>query len=84
MIPAWQRLISLFIYMLPWSDAIEYGNYIYNTFPISKLLIIPTLPIIIIKENLPLGNFLIFLALFLGVARNQGICYFLRFNTMQA
>ena len=80
----WKRLICLFIYMIPWSNALYYGNNIFTSFPILKLFIIPTLPILIIKQSLPLGNFLILILLLIGIVKNQQISYFIRLNTMQA
>ncbi|WP_241434049.1 Tic20 family protein [Prochlorococcus sp. MIT 0602] len=77
-------MISVFLYMLPWADAIKYGNDIFTNFPISQLLIYPALPVLIIEQALPIGNLLIFLLLFLGVARNEKISYFLRLNCMQS
>ena len=84
MITIWQRIICSLIYIVPWAEAIQYGNNLYYNFPISKLLIFPVIPIIFFKSNLPLGSLLLFLFLFLGIARNQQIPYFIRFNTMQA
>ena len=70
--------------MIPWSDALIYGQSIFNNVPIIKLSIIPTLPILIIKQNLPIGNLLILLLLLLGIVKNQNISYFIRLNTMQS
>ena len=84
MITIWQRLVCSLMYILPWADALPYGNNLYYNFPISKLLIFPAIPIIFIKNSLPLGSLLLFLFLFLGIARNQQLPYFIRFNTMQA
>ena len=84
MIAIWERLISIFIYMMPWSDALIYGRSIFSQVPVVKLSIIPTLPILIIKQNLPIGNLLILLLLFLGIVKNRKLSYFIRFNTMQS
>ena len=84
MITALQRTASVFLYMLPWTDAIKYGNEFFAIFPISQFLILPAIPIIIIQKSLPIGNFLVFLILFLGVARNEKVPYFVRYNAMQA
>ena len=83
MITLWEKLISSLLYIIPWADAIKYGSEIYYNFPIAKLLIFPALPIIFIQDSLPFGNLLFFLILFLGVAKNYKLPYFLRFNTMQ-
>ncbi len=83
MIPLKERIISTMLYILPWSDVVPYGSYIYSNFPIFELLALPRIPILIVQQNLPFGDFLIFLILFLGVAKNYKIPYFIRFNTMQ-
>ncbi len=70
--------------MIPWSSALVYGNSLFNSFPQLKLFIIPTIPILLIKQTIPIGNFLFLLILFLGIVRNQKISYFIRFNAMQA
>ncbi len=84
LIPSWQKLIAIIIYMLPWSDAIPFSRYIISEFPILTWLIIPTWPIYIIKQIIPYGGILLFFGLFLGVIRNPKVPYFLRFNSLQA
>ncbi len=70
--------------MLPWADAIKYGNELFVNYPISQVLIIPAIPITMLEQTIPIGNFLLLLILFLGLARNPKAPYFIRFNTMQA
>ena len=70
--------------MLPWSDAIPFGRYLFIDFPFLQWVAIPALPIMFIKQGIPFGNILLFFVLFLGVARNPKIPYFVRFNTLQA
>ena len=84
LIPVWQKLIGILIYMLPWSDAIPFGRYLFMDFPILQWLAIPALPIMIFEQIIPFGNVLLFFILFLTVARNPKVPYFLRFNTLQA
>ena len=84
LIPIWQKLIGVLIYMLPWSDAIPFGRYILMDFPSLQWLAVPAMPIILIEQGMPLGNLLLFFVLFLAVARNPKVPYFLRFNTLQA
>ena len=82
--PLWQKLIGILIYLLPWSDAIPFGKYLFMDFPFLQWLAIPALPIIIIEQSIPFGSFLLFFLLFLFIVRNPRMPYFLRFNTMQA
>ena len=84
LIPLWQKLIGILIYMLPWSDALPFGKDLFLDFPFLKWLAMPALPIMFIEQTIPFGNLLLFLLLFLVIARNPKIPYFLRFNTLQA
>ena len=84
LVPNWQRLIGILIYMLPWSDAIPFGRYLFIDFPVLQWMAMPALPIIILKQGIPFGNVLLFFVLFLFIARNPKVPYFLRFNTLQA
>ncbi len=83
-IPLWQKLIGVLIYLLPWSDAIPFGKYLFIDFPFLQWLAVPALPIILIEQVIPFGSFLLFFLLFLTIVRNPKIPYFLRFNTLQA
>ncbi len=84
MIPVYQRFISILFYLIPCQNIIQYGHYIYNIFPIDYALKLLVMPVIIIENSFPVGGFWLFLLLFLGIARNPRISYFIRFNTMQA
>ena len=83
-IPLWQKLIGVLIYLIPLSDAIPFGRYLFMDFPFLQWIQLPALPIIIIKQSLPFGGFLLFFLLFLIIVRNPKMPYFLRFNTLQA
>ena len=80
----WGKIISIFLYMLPWSDALTFGNNLFIQFPFLQWLILPSFPIIFIERSLPFGSFLLFIILFIGVIRNPKIPYFIRFNSLQA
>ena len=84
LIPFWQRLIGICIYMLPWSDAIPFGTNLFIDFPFLKWLAVPVLPLIILEQGIPFGGLLLFFILFLAVIRNPKVPYFVRFNTLQA
>ena len=85
-IPIWQKLLGCFFYLLPWSDAIAFGGYLFQDFPLLRWLEYLAIPIWVIEQIIPfgLGSIVIFLALFIAVARNPKVPYFLRFNTLQA
>ena len=83
-IPFWQRLLALLAYLLPWSDGVLFGESLFGLFPVLQLLAVPALPVLTLQRLVPFGGFLLFLALFLGVVRNQKVPYFIRFNVLQA
>ena len=72
-IPIWQRLLGFLFYLLPWSDAIPFGRHLFNQFPFMQWAALPALPIVIIERGIPFGSLLIFLGLFLAVARNPKV-----------
>ena len=84
LIPIWQKFIGVLIYILPWSDAIPFGRYLFMDLPFLQWLAMPAIPILIIEQVLPFGSLFLFFVLFLAVARNPKVPYFLRFNTLQA
>ncbi len=89
LIPIWQRLLGVLIYMLPWSDAIPFGKNLLAQVPevLLSALLLPAMPIWIVQSAIPwggLGSLVLFLVLFLAVVRNPNVPYFLRFNTLQA
>ncbi len=89
LIPIWQRLLGVLIYMLPWSDAIPFGKNLLAQVPkvLLSALLLPAMPIWIVQNAIPLGglgSLVLFLVLFLAVVRNPKVPYFLRFNTLQA
>mgnify|MGYP003339680241 CR=1 FL=1 len=83
-IPFWQRLLALLPYLLPWSDGLPFGRSLYSLFPALQWLSLPALPLVVVRQDVPFGGFLLFLVLFLAVVRNPQVPYFLRFNVLQA
>jgi len=83
-IPWWQRLLALLAYLLPWSDALPFGESLDNLVPALQWLVVPAIPLLLLENSVPFGGFLLFLVLFLAVVRNPRIPYFLRFNVLQA
>ena len=70
--------------MIPWSDSLTFGNHLYIKYPLIQIIQIPAIPIILIERSLPFGNLLLFLAIFIGIIRNNKVSYFLRFNSLQS
>ncbi len=83
-IPIWQRLLALLAYLLPWSDGVPFGRYLFPLFPPLQWLTLPALPVLMVEQVVPFGGFLLFLALYLAVVRNQKVPYYLRFHVLQA
>ena len=78
------KILGILLYMIPWADCLIFGNHLYIKYPISQIIQIPAIPIIIIERSIPFGNLLLFLAIFIGLARNNKVSYFLRFNALQS
>ncbi len=86
MIPFWQKILGCFLYMLPWSDGITFGRYLFQDFPFLGWLQYLALPIWLIEQIIPfgLGSLVLFVAIFIAIVRNPKVSYFLRFNALQA
>ena len=78
------RILGVFLYMIPWSDSLMFGNHLYLKYPFIQIIQAPAIPIIVIERSIPFGNLLLFLAIFLGLVRNNKVSYFLRFNALQS
>jgi uncharacterized membrane protein len=82
--PIWQRLLAALAYLLPWADAIGFGNGVLSLAQPLQLLALPALPLLALEQAVPFGGLVLFLALFLLVVRNQEVPYLIRFNVLQA
>ncbi len=78
------RLLGVLLYMIPWSDSLTFGNHLFIKYPLIQIIQVPAIPIILIERSIPFGNLLLFLAIFLGLVRNNKVSYFLRFNALQS
>jgi len=68
--PLWQRLLAALAYLLPWSDALPFGQSLFGLFPALQWLSLPALPLLLLQQAVPFGGFVLFLVLFLAVVRN--------------
>jgi hypothetical protein len=82
--PIWQRLLAALAYLLPWSDAIPFGQALFGPLPWLRWLTLPALPVVQLQEAIPLGSLVLFMVLFLAVVRNPQVPYLIRFNVLQA
>ena len=78
-----EKILGIILYMIPWADSLSFGNHLYIKYPFIQIIQIPAIPIIIIERSIPFGNLLLFLAIFIGLVRNNKVSYFLRFNALQ-
>jgi uncharacterized membrane protein len=80
------RIFAALVYLIPLYDGIVYGRFLFVQFPFLTYLQYPLLPLAIVYSLIPfgLGSLVVFIALFVGVVRNDKIPHFIRFNTMQA
>jgi hypothetical protein len=78
------RIFASLPYLLPLIDGIGFGSNLFRQFPALGIAFSPLIPLVLIYNSIPFIGFIIFLALFLLVIRNENISHFIRFNTMQA
>ena len=80
-----EKLLGVILYMIPWADSLSFGTHLYIKYPLIQIIQIPAIPVILIQRLIPFGgNLLLFLAIFIGIVRNNKISYFLRFNALQS
>ena len=82
--PIWQRLLAALAYLLPWSDALPFGQSLFGLFPVLQWLSVPAFPVLLLQQAVPFGGFVLFLVLFLAVVRNSKVPYLIRFNVLHA
>ena len=78
------RILGIFLYMIPWSDSLKFGNHLYIKYPFIQIIQVPAIPIILIERSIPFGSLLLFLGIFIGLVRNSKVPYFIRFNALQS
>nr|QKY65044.1 chloroplast protein import component Tic20-II [Passiflora auriculata] len=83
-IPATDRLISAVSYTLPFFNSIQYGRFLFVTYPPLALLFDPLIPLLNLYRSIPYASFAAFFALCVGVGRNPSFNQYVRFNAMQA
>jgi Chloroplast import apparatus Tic20-like len=77
------RIFACLPYLLPLVEGLAFGRFLFQQFPVLRLLFVPLVPLMQIY-SLPFASLVIFFALYLGVVRNENISHFIRFNAMQA
>ncbi len=77
------RIFASLPYILPLMYVLPFGVYLFNQFPLLRIIYLPLTPLMPIFA-IPFASLIIFFILFAGVVRNERISHFIRFNTMQA
>ena len=78
------KTLGVLLYMIPWADSLKFGTHLFVKYPFIQIVQVPAIPIFLIERSLPFGNLLLFLAIFIGLVRNNKVSYFLRFNALQS
>ncbi len=79
-----EKILGIFLYMIPWSESLIFGNHLFIKYPFLQIIQVPAIPIILIERSVPFGSLLLFLAIFIGLVRNNKVSYFMRFNALQS
>lgn len=78
------RIFAALPYLLPLMDGLVFGRFLFEQFPILQIITLPVIPLMTLYQVIPFAGFIVFLALYMLVVRNENIPHFIRFNTMQA
>tara|TARA_Y100001968_G_scaffold326346_2_gene369227 strand:+ start:172 stop:633 length:462 start_codon:yes stop_codon:yes gene_type:complete len=84
LIPIFEKIIGILIYMLSWSEGLVFGRYLFHDYPLLNILAIPALPYIYIQQVIPFGSIILYICCFIFIIRNPKISYFIRYNMLQA
>ncbi|WOG83031.1 hypothetical protein DCAR_0102205 [Daucus carota subsp. sativus] len=83
--PVPDRLISAAAYFFPLFNGLQYGSFLFQQYPrILGPILGPILPFFNAYRSIPYASYVAFLALYVGVVRNEGFSRYVRFNAMQA
>ena len=77
------KALACLPYLLPMSDAIPFGQYVINDFPLIALPLLPFAPFVALLNAIPFGGFIVFIGLSTG-SRNPQFPRFVRFSMQQA
>lgn len=78
------RFFGSIAYLLPIVEVYSFGRFVFEQFPIAELLYQPLAPLMWLFYTIPMGSFVVFLCLYLGVVNNRSVSRFIRFNVLQA
>jgi uncharacterized membrane protein len=78
------RLVGAVPYLLPLLHSFQYGRFLIYTMPLLRQVISPLAPLLSVYHSFPFAHMIAFFGIYLGIANNQGLSRFVRFNAMQA
>eukprot|EP00238_Polyblepharides_amylifera_P015839 CAMPEP_0196582546 /NCGR_PEP_ID=MMETSP1081-20130531/39446_1 /TAXON_ID=36882 /ORGANISM="Pyramimonas amylifera, Strain CCMP720" /LENGTH=201 /DNA_ID=CAMNT_0041903147 /DNA_START=293 /DNA_END=898 /DNA_ORIENTATION=+ len=78
------KALSSICYLLPLLDGLKFGKFLFTQFPLVTVLLAPLKPVIDVYYGLGFFNIIVFFALYFGVARNNQLGQYIRFNASQA
>ena len=78
------RALAALPYLLPALDALRYGRFIFMQAPFVARALAPLAPLNALYRSFPFSGFIFFLAVYGGIANNQSLSRFTRYNAMQA
>ena len=52
-IPLWQRVVAPLVYLLPWSDALQFAGPLFQQYPWMQWLTLPVLPLALLENSIP-------------------------------
>merc|ERR1711904_442669 len=78
------RLLSAIPYLIPLTDGLRYAKFFFLQFPVFASLLMPIIPIVQFQDLIPYGSTILLLSVYFGLARNETLSRFVRFNALQA
>lgn len=83
------RILACLPYIVPLLEVFLFGSFLFILVPPLQLLFIPLMPLLpIYYADFGIGigvvQFAIFIALYVGIVRDERFSHFMRFNTIQA
>ena len=83
-VPVPDRVVALLPYLVPLLDGLRYSRFFFQQFPQTIFLLQPLQPLASMYYRIPFAGVISFFAIYMGLAENQTMSRFVRFNAMQA
>ena len=80
-----ERALAAAPYLFPLLDGLRYGRFLFQQYPITRVIVSPLAPLAQIYYTVPFASLILFFAIYLGlVQQTDRWSKFVRFNAMQA